>query len=106
MPAPRKTAATKPTSALENAQHGKEVEATEEPKMNTFDYKGQTYSVPADPLDLPMEVGLAESEYDLIQEVVGAEQWLEFRKTRPSIRQFGEFSDLVMKACGYGEPGN
>ncbi|MFJ3084364.1 hypothetical protein ACIPJG_32050 [Streptomyces halstedii] len=101
MTAARKTAAPKTTT-----DKAKEAETTEEPKLNSFEYKGFTYSVPADPLDLPMEVGLAESEFDLIQEVVGADQWVEFRKSRPSIRQFGEFSELVLTACGYGDSGN
>ncbi|MFE8916880.1 hypothetical protein [Streptomyces globisporus] len=101
MPAARKTATTKPTTV-----ELPETETVDEVQLNTFEYKGNSYSVPADPQDLPMEVGLAESEFELIQEVVGPDQWVKFRKTRPTIRQFGEFSDLVMKACGYGEPGN
>jgi hypothetical protein len=82
--------------------------ATEEeaPKVNTFEYKGHTYSVPADPLDLPMEVALAETEFDIVQEVVGPDQWVEFRKTRPSIRAFQDFTEQVFKACGYGDSGN
>jgi hypothetical protein len=78
----------------------------ETPKVNTFEYKGTTYSVPADPLDLPMEVALAESEFEIVQEIVGPDQFVEFRKTRPTIRDFQTFTEHVFKACGYDEPGN
>ncbi|MEU0159023.1 hypothetical protein ABZ154_09325 [Streptomyces sp. NPDC006261] len=96
MTAARKTAATKPVEKTED----------ETPKVSTFEYKGQTYSVPADPLDLPLEVGLAESEFEIVQEILGDEQWIEFRKTKPSIRNFGDFSEKLFEACGYGDAGN
>jgi hypothetical protein len=105
MTAARKTAAApKTTNAAKKAEalH----EESDEPKVNTFEYRGVTYYVPADPLDLPLEVGLAETEFEIIQEIVGPDQWVEFRKTRPTIRQFGEFSDLVLKASGQGDEGN
>jgi hypothetical protein len=92
----RKTAAAKPKPA----------ETEEAPKLSTFEYKGVSYSVPGDPLDLPLEVALAESEFEIIQEIVGPDQWVEFRKTRPSIRDFSDFSDLVLKAAGYNDSGN
>jgi hypothetical protein len=57
-------------------------------------------------MDLPLEVALAESEFEIVQEIVGPDQWVEFRKSRPSIRDFGEFSDLVLKAAGYADSGN
>jgi hypothetical protein len=97
MTTPRKTAAAKPKPA--------ETEA-EAPKTNTIEYKGTEYSVPADPLDLPMEVALAESEFDVIEAIVGPDQWVTFRATRPTIRDFSNFSDLVVKAAGYNDPGN
>ncbi|MEU0952792.1 hypothetical protein ABZ353_10680 [Streptomyces niveus] len=100
----RKTAASKTTTAPAKAEEG--VSETTEPKVNTFEYKGESYNVPADPLDLPLEVGLAESEFEIIQEIVGDDQWIKFRKTRPSIRQFGDFSELVLKSCGYADSGN
>lgn len=92
----RKTAANKPVEAEEKA----------EPKTSTFEYKGTFFTVPSDPLDLPFEVALAETEPEVIEEIVGPDQWLAFRKTRPSMRQFGEFSELVLNACGYGDAGN
>ncbi|WP_371665981.1 hypothetical protein OG306_33170 [Streptomyces sp. NBC_01241] len=95
----RKTAATKPTPKADDSE-----ETT--PKVNTFTYKDTEYAVPADPLDLPFEVALAETESEVIQEIVGPDQWVAFRKTRPTMRQFGDFSELVLNACGYGDPGN
>ncbi|MET9816872.1 hypothetical protein [Streptomyces sp. NPDC006355] len=75
----------------------------DEPKFAEFEYKGNTYKVPSDPKDVPLEVVYAESEYEMIEEIVGPDQWLEFRKTRPTIRDFGKFSELVFEAAGYSE---
>ncbi|MEU5166792.1 hypothetical protein [Streptomyces mutomycini] len=94
----RKTAATKPASP--------EIEEKTEPKTNTFTYKDASFTVPADPLDLPFEVAVAETEPEVIEAIVGPDQWTSFRKTRPTMRQFGEFSELVLNACGYGDAGN
>lgn len=102
MAAPRKTAASK-NLAAKQAEATHEETKDEAPKFNTFEYKGHTYSVPADPLDVPMEVAFAETEFEVIQEIVGPDQWIEFRKSRPSIRDFGTFSELVLKASGQGE---
>ncbi|MEU9258977.1 hypothetical protein AB0D68_10870 [Streptomyces sp. NPDC048212] len=99
MTAARKTAATKPSTAP------KDEVSVEEPKTATFEYKGISFTVASDPLDQPFEVALAESEPEVIEAVLGPDQWLEFRKTRPTMRQFGEFSELVLSACGY-EAGN
>lgn len=103
MAAPRKTTASK-TSALaaKQAEATHDEKTDEAPKTASFEYKGITYTVPADPLDIPLEVAYAESEYEIVAEIVGPDQWLEFRKSRPTIRQFGEFSDLVLKASGQG----
>lgn len=102
--AARKTAASKTPLAAKQAEatHDEKTEDTP-PEFNTFEYKGYTYSVPADPLDVPMEVVYAESEMEVIEAIVGPDQWVEFRKTRPSIREFGTFSEQVLKASGQGE---
>jgi len=99
------TTARKTTAPKAATPPVKEAEQTE-PKTNTFEYKGHTYTVPADPLDIPMEVGLAETEFEIIQAILGDDQWVEFRKTKPTIRQFGDFSELVLNACGYADAGN
>lgn len=106
MTATRKTAASPKTVNAAKKAEALHDGATEETKVNTFEYKGITYSVPSDPLDLPLEVGLAESEFEMIQEIVGPDQWLEFRKTRPTIRQFQAFTKLVLDATGQGDEGN
>ena len=102
MAAPRKTAATK-TSSLAAKQAEATHEEDESPKTADFEFKGVTYTVPADPLDMPLEVAYADSEVDVIEAIVGPDQWLEFRKSRPTMREFGAFADLVLKASGQGE---
>lgn len=104
MPPARKTAAPKTVNATKTAEAETE-EKTEddEPKFAEFEYKGKTYSIPSDPKDVPLEVVYAESEYEIVEEIVGPDQWLEFRKTRPSIRDFGKFSELVFETAGYNE---
>lgn len=97
---PRKTAASK-ALATKQAEAVEKTEA-DEPQFNTFEYKAETYSVPADPRDVPLEVVYAETEYEIIEQMVGAEQWLKFRATRPSVRDFGVFADLVTDAAGQG----
>lgn len=104
MAAARKTAASKTALAAKQAEavHDEKTE-DQAPKVETFEYKGVTFEVPADPLDVPMEVAFAESEFEVIEAIVGPDQWVEFRKTRPTIREFGAFSELVLKASGQGE---
>lgn len=105
----RKTTASKPVKTVNEAKQNEalhDVAEDEAPRVNTFEYKGETYSVPADPMDLPLEVALADSEFEVVQAIVGDEQWIKFRQTRPSIRDFGDFADLVMKAAGYEDSGN
>lgn len=100
---PRKTAASK---AVATKQAEAQAE-TDEPKLNTFEYKGETYSVPADPRDVPLEVVYAETEYEIVEQMVGPDQWKKFRDSRPTVRDFGVFSDLVLEASGQGgEEGN
>lgn len=99
--APRKTTTTKPKTAAVKA----EAEHTEEEHEITYasyEYKGQTYTVPSDPLDMPLEITEAETEYEMLQLIVGDDQWKNFKATKPTIRDFGKFSDLTMKAAGYG----
>lgn len=105
MAAPRKTAASKTTALAAKQAEAVHDEKTEDgaPKVETFEYKGATYTVPADPLDVPMEVVYAESEMEVVEAIVGPDQWVEFRKSRPTIRQFSEFAELVLKASGQGE---
>lgn len=89
--------AAKKTAAAEPAP----VEETTEPEFAEFEYKGSTYRVPTDPQDVPMEVLYAETEYEMVEEILGPDQWVEFRKTRPTIRDFGKFAELVFETAGY-----
>lgn len=99
----RKTAAPKTTNATKKAETVTDETTEDEPKFAEFEYKGETYKVPSDPADVPMEVVYAESEYEIVEEILGPDQWLQFRKTRPTIRQFGSFAELVFNAAGYGK---
>jgi hypothetical protein len=109
MAAPRKTAASKTSSLAAKQAEATHDQKTEDeaPKTAEFEYKGTAYTVPADPLDMPLEVAYAESEVDVIEAIVGPDQWVTFRKSRPTMREFGAFADLVLKASGQGdEEGN
>ncbi|MEU0912132.1 hypothetical protein [Streptomyces althioticus] len=102
--APRKTAASKTSLAAKQAEatHNEKTK-DEAPKVATFEFKGETYEVPADPLDVPMDIAYAESEMDVIEVIAGPEQWGKFRDTRPTIRDFRKFAELVLEASGQGE---
>lgn len=100
--AARKTAAPKKPVAKPAEPVAPEV-AEEEPTFTEFEYKGRTYKVPSDPQDVPMDVVYAESPYEIVEEIVGPDQWVEFRKTRPTVRQFHVFADLVFDAAGWGD---
>lgn len=93
-------ATARKTAAPKTAPKPAEAE-TYEPSFSEFEYKGVTFKVPSDPKDIPMEVVYAETEYEIVEEIVGPDQWLEFRKTRPTIRDFGVFSEKVFEAAGY-----
>ncbi|WP_327294456.1 hypothetical protein [Streptomyces sp. NBC_01197] len=100
--APRKTAAPKfAAKALEAAPE------VAEDKTNEFEFKGQTYSTPGDPMALDyFALQDAESEADIIEILVGEEGWAQFRATRPTVGEFQEFSELANKSIGWGEEGN
>ncbi|MGW3232471.1 hypothetical protein [Kitasatospora sp. NPDC001095] len=83
----KKTAASK-TAAVK-------AEATETP--SSFEHAGVTFVVPA-PLDMPLELLEAESELEAVRLIVGDEAWAEYRKTRPTIRDFQALADKVNQA--------
>lgn len=101
--APRKTPAPKVNATKNEAVHAESTETA----YNEFEYQGVTYKAPADPLDFPyFEVEEAETEGEVFQAILGVEQWATFRDTRPTVRQFKQFEELVSKAVGWGEEGN
>ncbi|WP_055523443.1 hypothetical protein [Streptomyces graminilatus] len=75
-----------------------ESEATEEPRV--IEHKGAEYTIPA-PLDFPLEVVYAENEVEIVRLILGEVQWPKYLATKPSIRDFQEFSEKVN-----GTPGN
>ncbi|MFD5069139.1 hypothetical protein ACFWNC_14575 [Streptomyces sp. NPDC058369] len=107
MAAPRKTAASKPKTEVVELPKDEPSEVTEETvETKEFEFRGQTYSVPTDPMDLPIEMAYVENDYDMVETILGPDQWARFRSTRPTIRHFGDFSELVLRTCGYGDAGN
>lgn len=79
----------------------KPVADSEAPKTASFEYKGHTFTVPIDRLDVPMDVFYAETDYEIVEIMVGPDQWAQFRATRPTIRDFQAFSELVFKTAGF-----
>ncbi|WP_382465722.1 hypothetical protein ACFIN9_24720 [Streptomyces noursei] len=83
----------------------KKAEAEAEAGPTTFEHRGITFEVP-NALDMPLELLEAEDELTAVRLIVGDEQWAAYKATRPTIREFGEFADLVAKASGQGDSGN
>ncbi|MFD7336670.1 hypothetical protein ACFV98_11785 [Streptomyces violascens] len=71
----------------------------------SFEHRGLTFEIP-NALDMPLELLEAEDELTAVRLIVGDDQWAAYKATRPTIRQFGEFADLVAKASGQGDAGN
>ncbi|MGK5496392.1 hypothetical protein [Streptomyces sp. URMC 125] len=91
--AARKTANTK---AVENAK----TEATDVESPRTFEYKGETYTVPG-LMDMPVEVLELEDVEDvnpttLARAIIGEEQWAKFKATGAKVRDFNDFLALVL----------
>ncbi|MFF3416819.1 hypothetical protein ACFYW9_19280 [Streptomyces sp. NPDC002698] len=82
--------ATAELGAAEAEASGKRVEV---------EHNGKTYFVPA-PLDYPVDVVFAENDFEAIRLVLGEEQWQEYRKSRPTIRDFQEFNAKINEATG------
>jgi hypothetical protein len=63
------------------------------------EHNGKTYTVPS-PMDYPVDVVFAENDFEAVRIVLGEEQWQEYRKTRPTIRDFQTFNEKINKATG------
>lgn len=104
MPA-KKTAAAKPAEPVEDVElpdadaelNAALAEATEEGVE--VEHNGKTYVVPS-PLDYPVDVVFAENDFEAVRIVLGEEQWQEYRRTRPTIRDFQLFNEKINKASG------
>ncbi|GAA0579353.1 hypothetical protein [Streptomyces crystallinus] len=92
---------TKKTTAAKKA------EATDAP--TTFEFNSVEFTIPS-AKKLPFEVLEAidddRSEVAIIRSIVGPEQWVAFKDTRPTIEDFEEFAQAVAEAAGFGDAGN
>jgi hypothetical protein len=104
MAAAKKTVASKVTAA--KAAEAQEAEAVEGP--SALEFKGVEFEVPSQ-LDMPFEVLKAirgGDEIEILSAILGPEQWADFEASRPTIREFQEFAELVAEAAGFGDEGN
>ncbi|MFG3176585.1 hypothetical protein ACGFZC_16175 [[Kitasatospora] papulosa] len=74
-----------------------EAEATGNPV--SVEHGGKTYFLPS-PLDYPVDVVFAENDFEAVRLVLGEDQWQEYRKSKPTIRDFQEFNAKVNAASG------
>ncbi|MFD4608279.1 hypothetical protein ACFWOT_09195 [Streptomyces sp. NPDC058440] len=106
MPA-KKTAAAKPVEPVEVVEdlapdadaelEAGQAEATGE--AIEVEHNGRTYYVPS-PMDFPVDVVFAENDFEAIRIVLGEEQWQEYRRTKPTIRDFRALNDKINAASG------
>lgn len=65
----------------------------------TVEHGGKTYVLPS-PLDYPVDVVFADNDFEAVRIVLGEEQWQEYRKSRPTIRDFQELNAKINLASG------
>ncbi|MFJ8699464.1 hypothetical protein [Streptomyces ardesiacus] len=103
--AAKKTAADKPVETVEAVElpdadaelTAAKAEAVEEGIK--VEHNGKTYVVPS-PLDYPVDVVFADNDFEAVRIVLGEDQWQEYRRTRPTIRDFQLFNEKINKASG------
>ncbi|MGW1231428.1 hypothetical protein [Streptomyces californicus] len=109
MTAAKKTASKKPSAPAEEVVVVDEVpdadaelgaaaaEATGDEVL--VEHGGKTYVLPS-PLDYPVDVVFAENDFEAVRVVLGEAQWQEYRKARPTIRDFQDFNRKINEASG------
>lgn len=75
------------------------VEAEATGDVIEVEHNGKTYTLPS-PMDYPVDVVFAENDFEAVRIVLGEEQWQEYRRTRPTIRDFQLFNEKINKATG------
>ncbi|MER6382094.1 hypothetical protein ACWDBD_38880 [Streptomyces sp. NPDC001118] len=63
------------------------------------EHNGRTYTLPS-PMDYPVDVVFADNDFEAVRIVLGEEQWQEYRKTKPTIRDFQLFNEKINRATG------
>ncbi|MFJ9234383.1 hypothetical protein ACIRJ3_05285 [Streptomyces anulatus] len=108
MTAAKKTAAKKPSHPVEEVVidevpdadtelRAGEAEATGDEVL--VEHRGKTYVLPS-PLDYPVDVVFAENDFEAVRIVLGEAQWQEYRKSKPTIRDFQEFNTKINEVSG------
>ncbi|MFF8629685.1 hypothetical protein [Streptomyces werraensis] len=102
MPA-KKTAAAESVETVELAPEATaELAAAEAEAADAelvVEHGGKTYVIPA-PMDYPVDVVFADNDFEAVRLVLGEEQWQEYRRTRPTIRDFQQFHEKINLAAG------
>jgi hypothetical protein len=65
----------------------------------TVEHNGSVYVLPS-PLDYPVDVVFAENDFEAVRIVLGEAQWQEYRKSKPTIRDFQEFNAKINLVSG------
>lgn len=105
----KKTAAAKPVEPAEEVVVENEVpdadtelvaaEAEARGDEITVEHAGKTYVLPS-PLDYPVDVVFAENDFEAVRIVLGEAQWQEYRKAKPTIRDFQALNEKINLASG------
>ncbi|MFF4245225.1 hypothetical protein ACFYY2_12210 [Streptomyces sp. NPDC001822] len=64
-----------------------------------IEHNGKTYILPS-PLDYPVDVVFADNDFEAVRIVLGEAQWQEYRKAKPTIRDFQELNNKINAASG------
>lgn len=109
MPAKKNSAASAPAAVEETIEVVELVpdadtelvaaEAEAAGELVPVEHGGKTYLLPS-PLDYPVDVIFAENDFEAARLVLGEEQWQEYRRTKPTIRDFQVFNEKISKAAG------
>ncbi|MFI1530046.1 hypothetical protein [Streptomyces griseus] len=108
MTAAKKTAVKKPSHPVEEVVIDEVPDADTELRAAAAEAKGdevlvehggKTYVLPS-PLDYPVDVVFAENDFEAVRVVLGEAQWQEYRKARPTIRDFQDFNQKINEASG------
>lgn len=94
---------TAPKTAVRAAETEQEADGPQLPVE--IEHGGYTYAIPVG-LDAPLELLEAESDIEAIRAVVGEDQWKTYRDSKPTLRDFREFSQKVLEASGVDDMGN